>query len=104
MKNKMGPESRKTIHEELIGKWIIISPAPYSGDYSGKVLDIQGNYLLLNPSMQREYFKKSHKAKLVDRLKIVPLINSIIDETTKKNLENSCEYLNSRKNSKKSNN
>lgn len=81
---------------EYIGKYVIIYPS-HGSNFAGRITGLKNGYAILNPYQGGEYdIKKGLIRMLVYKNSRVRIADcTAIEPTTKKNLENSCIFINS---------
>lgn len=95
MERLFGVPRKQGEFEEYINEWIIINVRGISNSFGGYCVDIRDGYAVLNPFQGAKWDgEKGLTRKLIRKNSKVPLEGSSIQPTTKKDLENYCEYLN----------
>ena len=97
MADEFGFNRRKTIWDEYIGKYVTINPASQQSAFSGRLVRIEeGPTAVLNPYSGGEWdAEKGFIRQLIYKNSKVDLPSgTAIEQITKKNLENYCEYQN----------
>lgn len=86
--------------EEYIGGYVIIYPATHQGSFSGKLVRVEEGYGILNPHQSGYYDKEKGLVRcLVNKDSKIDMTHIVaIEPTTKKSLEEACEYLNRKNN------
>ena len=88
--------------EKDMGEYVVV----YLGDSrtcAGKVCDVSGDYVSLNPFMSGEWEKQGLVRKLMKNKRPQRIrrdVIGIIEPTTKENIEHYCQHLDSQENSK----
>ena len=90
-----GISKKESIYKQFIGKWIIIYPRN-TNTFAGKLREIKEEFAVLNPHQSVYYDKEKGLIRNISKKNAVVSIIDIcvIEPTTKKSLEASCEYLN----------
>jgi hypothetical protein len=100
--NKSLLKKRNPHGENYIGKYISIYPPGIGTTFSGKLIAIENGYGILSPYQSGEYNEEGKVVKKIYNGKAtVPLINSAIEPTTRRSLENMCRQINEKKEEKK---
>jgi len=104
MKRNFGPEIRENpLKRDYINKWVIIT-ATQGSDSTGKLVDIEDEWYVLNPYQSVIYdIEKGIVRKIIKGavpLRVHKTSVKSIEETTKQNLETCCAYLNKQKSEK----
>jgi hypothetical protein len=94
---------KEKLHDNYIGRWVLIYSSGLNTAFSGKLMAIKEGYGLLNPFQHEEIKEGKLVRKLVedDIGSIVPLIGSAIEPTTEEYLTAYCEMLNKKESKKK---
>ena len=91
-----GEESDKDpVYGRYIGRYITVFPQ-HGSTFCGKLVDIVEGHLVLNPFLGRDYDpKKGNTFRLINRDSIIDCYKIVtVEPTTKRNLENYCEFQN----------
>ena len=92
-----GASKREGLWDEYIDKWVSIRVQGIPSSYGGKIVEIKDGYAYLSPFQDGNYdIDKGFVHRMNQKRALVPLMGSTIEPTTKKNIENYCEYHNKR--------
>lgn len=85
----------KNIFNQYIGEYVIIYPKSGYRNFAGKLIDVQGEFAILNPHQSGFVSEKGLVRKMIDKNSIVNISDiDGVEPTTKESLENACEIYN----------
>ncbi len=96
MTNEFGHMNSKGDWDEYIGKYVIIHPGMQSRSMAGKLISVHSGIATLNPFQGGNFDPDKGQIREIisQNAKLTVSPGTIIEPTTKKNLENYCEHMN----------